>query len=535
LNNNHSHFNLICLLLFCFLANNTIAQETHPFESSSRCIACHSNIKTDEDHSLSIGYDWRSSMMANAAIDPYWQAGVRRETLIHPEHSDEIQDICATCHMPMYRYSQNLQGMLANVFEVLSNQDTYDASLAIDGVSCLACHQMSPEHLGEEASYSGQFKLDIAELENDRYVYGPYDINEALMQVMRSSSSFVPQQGTHIRSSELCASCHTLFTDTLDASGNVIGVFPEQTPYIEWLESSYKDTQSCQSCHMPEHENVPITSVLGESREILASHGFVGSNAFMLEILANNREQLNVRATENELNRHISDTINFLQNESATIQIENIDFLSGFLSFDIRVENLAGHKLPTAYPSRRAWLHILIADELGNIIFQSGEANPDGSITGNINDFDPEKYEPHYEIITQQDEVQIYEPILIDEYGNITTSLLSALSYAKDNRLLPRGIYHDNKNQAINPKGNAKNDQNFSNGMDITSFSVAIPAAINLRIFAELLYQPIGYRWAENHDIYRSDESNRFLTLYRENSNKSYVTLSSDSIDISNY
>ena len=40
-------------------------------------------------------------MMANSARDPYWQAGVRRETIDHPTHAAEIQDECAACHMPM--------------------------------------------------------------------------------------------------------------------------------------------------------------------------------------------------------------------------------------------------------------------------------------------------------------------------------------------------------------------------------------------------------------------------------------------------
>ena len=48
--------------------------------------------------------DWRSTMMANAARDPYWQASVRREILDHPKLTAAIEDKCATCHMPMARY-----------------------------------------------------------------------------------------------------------------------------------------------------------------------------------------------------------------------------------------------------------------------------------------------------------------------------------------------------------------------------------------------------------------------------------------------
>ena len=32
--------------------------------------------------------------------------------------------------------------------------------------------------------------------------------------------------------------------------GEVLGEFPEQMPYQEWLHSEYKEAKSCQSCHM---------------------------------------------------------------------------------------------------------------------------------------------------------------------------------------------------------------------------------------------------------------------------------------------
>ena len=37
----------------------------------------------------------------------------------------------------------------------------------------------------------------------------------------------------------------------------------------------------------------------------------------------------------------------------------------GRLHADVVVENLGGHKLPTAYPSRRAWLHVIVRDRSG--------------------------------------------------------------------------------------------------------------------------------------------------------------------------
>ena len=84
-----------------------------------------------------------------------------------------------------------------------------------------------------------------------------------------STGGFQPTENTdHIRKSELCATCHTLFTTAFGPDGKVVGSLPEQVPYQEWLNSDYKTKQTCQDCHMPVvQEPVPITRVFGVPRE----------------------------------------------------------------------------------------------------------------------------------------------------------------------------------------------------------------------------------------------------------------------------
>ena len=55
------------------------------FQTSDRCFACHNGLSTAAGEDISIGLSWRPTMMANSARDPYWQAGVRRESMDHPE------------------------------------------------------------------------------------------------------------------------------------------------------------------------------------------------------------------------------------------------------------------------------------------------------------------------------------------------------------------------------------------------------------------------------------------------------------------
>ena len=88
----------------------TVPGDAHPamsaaagdiFLTSDRCLACHKGVQTSSGEDVSIGYAWRPTMMANSGRDPYWQAAVRREITDHPEASEEIQNECSRCHMPM--------------------------------------------------------------------------------------------------------------------------------------------------------------------------------------------------------------------------------------------------------------------------------------------------------------------------------------------------------------------------------------------------------------------------------------------------
>src|SRR5262249_23729555 len=181
------------------------------------------------------------------------------------------------------------------------------------------------------------------------------------------------------------------------------------------------------------------------------------------------------------------------------LSIENVQASGGRFEADVVIENRTGHKLPTAYPSRRAWLHVAVRDRDGRVVFESGALRRDGSIVGNDNDADPLKYEPHYTTITEPGQVQIYEDIIGDARGAVTTGLLTGVKYLKDNRLLPHGFDKHTTDREIAVVGGAIADPDFTAGGDRVHFSVAVGGAPGpLRIEAELWYQPIGYRWAHN-------------------------------------
>src|SRR5437762_8083778 len=117
---------------------------TPQFRTSDRCIACHNGLVTASGEDISIGFDWRSSTMANSSRDPYWQASVRRESIDHPESTAAIEDECSICHMPIPTYEAMLRGARGQVFAhlPLSRQDK-DGRPAADGASCAVFHQIS--------------------------------------------------------------------------------------------------------------------------------------------------------------------------------------------------------------------------------------------------------------------------------------------------------------------------------------------------------------------------------------------------------
>lgn len=496
------------------------------FRTSSHCASCHTNLKTAKGEDASIEGDWRGSIMANAARDPYWQGSVRREVLDHPQASEAIQTECATCHMPLEFLQDKAQGHGTEIFKRLPFHAGDADDAAADGVSCTVCHQIQSTGLGTPATYSGNFNV-AAPGTQPRPLFGPFDEPDRVGKIHVVSTGYTTVESAHIRDAGLCGSCHTLYTTTLGPDGKAAGKLPEQMPYLEWLHSDYKDKQTCQDCHMPAVEGqAMIASLMGQPREGVRLHSFVGANFLMDNIFQAHREDLAVGADDAALKAAAAQTQSFLQAKAAQVDVTAEQMGGGEIAFAVRVKNLAGHKLPTAYPSRRAWLHVTVTGPDGRAVFESGKLNADGSIAGNANDADATRYSPHYAVITKSDEVEIFEPILGDSQGHVTTALLSATQYLKDNRILPAGFDKQSASADIAVRGKAADDPGFTAGSCVTKYEIPINGAAGpFHVSAELLYQPIGYRWAHNLAPYQAGETQRFVHEYDEAAAHSAVVL----------
>jgi hypothetical protein len=252
----------------------------------------------------------------------------------------------------------------------------------------------------------------------------------------------------------------------------------------------------------------------------------------MLRILNRYRAELAVEALPPELDAAELQTRELLT-RAAKVEAKPGPVEAGRVVVDVEVTNLTGHKLPTAYPSRRAWLHVVVREGSGATVFESGALTSAGRIVGNDNDDDRSRYEPHHREITRPDEVQIYESILQDQHGAVTTGLLTGLSYVKDNRVLPRGFDKTTADPDVAVHGDAASDPAFVGGSDRTRYAIDVSRARGpFRVNVELWYQPIGYRWAQNLRLRPAPETDRFVAYYESMANVSGIVLARDSVTV---
>ncbi len=487
------------------------------FAGSGLCAVCHTGMTDSAGANVSIDAAWRVTMMANAARDPYFQASVRGEIISNPSLQAVIEDTCSQCHTPMARYTVGATGDKSKLFgDGFLNPSNPQHAMALDGVSCTVCHQIRSERLGQPTSFDAGFAIDTSTPAGNRLVYGPFSVTDAQAALMKASSGFPPAQGPQIKQAELCATCHTLYTPYVDATGKVVGQFPEQMAYLEWQNSAYAGKQVCQDCHMPLAQGgVKLSVTGGDPRSPFFQHTFAGGNTYMVSILQAFGADLGVAASSDQLGAKLASMTDYDKTHVATLALDQTTLNGTKLSTNVIVKNLAGHKFPTGFPSRRAWLHVTVRDVDGRVIFESGAVKPDGLIVGNINDTDPAKFEPYFSEITSPDQVQIYEAIMGDTDGKVTTTLLRGAAYLKDDRLLPQGFDKAAAVKDIQVIGDAEKAKDFVGGGDAVHYVVDLSTAKGpFKLTAELLYQSIAYRWAQNLKQYNSAETARFLGYY---------------------
>lgn len=511
-----------CVLIFlsAFTAHAEDASFiTSHFSGSDNCAFCHDGLTDTSGENVSIARDWEASMMANSTKDPFWRAKVATELERNAHLTSIINDTCTRCHAPVANHEiTQVQGGEVTLFGPDGILDPghalYDGGM--NGVTCTVCHQITDDPaLGTLDGFSGQFNID-----DTKTIYGQY--SDIFGQPMVNNTGYTPTYGAHVSDSAMCATCHNLKTPFVDSNGILLTStpdqeFPEQMPYTEWENSIFDDAgsnpQSCQDCHMPK----TTSKVSNRPRWLGAKDGFskhhlVGANTTMLTLLRDNAAELDVTSPNMDLG--ISRARAMLQS-SVNISIQSASVTDGILQARVNLENNSGHKTPSGYPSRRMWLNFKVTDSNNDVVFESGRINPDGSIVGADNDVDQTRVEPHYDLITAADQVQIYEPVMGDSDGNVTYTLLRGAYYLKDNRLTPKGFDKLVVPNDVAVLGGAEDDDNFNQGSDEIAYQIPVAVSGELTVSVALNYQTIAHGYLQ--DLYRDDHLEQvqaFRTLY---------------------
>ena len=495
---------------------------TADFSGSGNCSLCHGLLLDESANDVSIDTHWRSTMMANAARDPYYLAKISSEIVHNPALAATIQEKCAVCHMPMAHTQAKVDGQPSAVLAPGFSDPKHPLhDVALDGVSCTVCHQVEDRGLGTKESFSGGFVIDTSTEPPHRKAYGP--IPDPYTANMPAMVGYVPLLGEQVKKAQLCGVCHTLYTPYLDEKGAVAGEFPEQTPLLEWQHSAYAQMgMTCQSCHMPAAEGGAAISNRPNPPKIplrspFFQHHFVGGNVLMLNLYKAQVDNLGLACSVDNLDATLQRVSNQLQNRSIALSLADAEVAKDALSLVVRLENMAGHKFPAGFPSRRVWIHLKVTDASGAIVFESGQPRADGTIVGCDADDDAAAYEEHYDTISSPDQVQIYEPIMQDRNQKVTYTLLEAAGYLKDNRLLPRGFDKETAGDDYAVHGLAGVDKNFLGGADEVTYQISTAGHSGLfKVSVQVLYQTIGYGFIRDMQGYDTPLVKEFLGYYEE-------------------
>ena len=368
-----------------------------------------------------------------------------------------------------------------------------------------------------ENLFSGEANYDTSGV-----MYGPYD--QPFAAPMNDFVGFEPLYSEHINSSGICASCHTLLTSSVDLEGNPTGrKFVEQATYHEWINSAYDDDgsspQSCQNCHMRRLEDKVVISanyIFLQPRSPYALHDLVGANSTMVELMMENKEALDIDIEDQHFQETIEKTIEMLQRKSVDTELTEVGQTKDSIFFDFEITNRAGHKFPSGYPSRRVFIEFVLSTEEGDTLFSSGTIDEEYEVKGQS----PE-VEPHHNVISNEDQVQIYELALGDVNGSFTTLLERSDVALKDNRLPPLGFRKDHiVYDTTKIYGQALTDEDFNTdgdqegtGADVVHFRIAKNDIEGHAIVtSKVYYQSMPPRWMNP----MLSESSEAIDIFRD-------------------
>jgi hypothetical protein len=492
--------------------------------TASLCVGCHSAGGTGLQFDMTLPGPggkllnlspygtWRTSPKGLAGRDPIFFAQLASETeTFHPESSAFVQDTCLGCHAVQGQRQFATDRRSTNgVCEPFARKDldaipfmadnevrelAHYAALGRDGVSCTSCHSMvlgktanataaaaphnacvverqdrtNPGLNGLARTFTGNFLLGPP---GD--IYGPFE--QPRRKPMASATGMTAIHSTHVKSAELCASCHTVHLPVLHR-GKAIARTYEQATYPEWAFSAFRTgttadgelpygrgetARTCQDCHMPSRDSVgrPFQSKIATIQEYsnfpqaehtlpaqdidlpvrdgYARHTLVGLNVFLIQMAKQFPHVLGIRTEDPMLTAKrgvdsLVTTENAMldqaANRTANVAVSEVRRERDAVSAKVTITNFAGHKFPSGVAFRRAFIEFSVLDARDRVLWSSGRTNGVGviiddkgaPIAGELRwrtdcsaRINPaaRAHQPHFQTVTRQDQAQIYEELL---------------------------------------------------------------------------------------------------------------------------
>jgi hypothetical protein len=505
------------------------------FVSAGRCAGCHGHdslgiaMVAGDGEDVNVVDDWRSTLMANSSRDPFFRAKMEHERLVNPGIADTIGHNCLKCHAPLAVFEEKMKGAPPFTVEMM---DT--SVFARDGVSCLACHMQNPASGGHV--FSGNLQFDSAR------VWGPYTDEQINPNIMQYFVNYTPDQGSNILDGSVCAGCHTAINQPVDLQGNPTGTsFYEQTQWQEFKNSVYFGTdQNCRSCHLPRIQDsvvLAIDYIFLHGQSPFGKHHLVGGSAYMLKILKDHIGPLGIPATPVQFDSTIARSA-ALRKTAMTMDLQVADRTSDSLFVDVGLTNLTGHKFPSGFPNRRAFVQLLAIGATGDTLFNSGSWDSTYEVIGN-----DLPYEPHHNVIDQPGQAQIYEFVMGDVDSNVTTTLLRAVHRLKDNRLVPVGYSLSHPSQDTSAvAGLALADPDFNHdpdgvegdGGDIVHYHIPLGGYTGaVEVKARVWFQQVPPRWNDEMFSFHGARIDSFRTMYANADNLPELVVADSSVSLS--
>ena len=207
----------------------------------------------------------------------------------------------------------------------------------------------------------------------------------------------------------------------------------------------------------PTTESLPLEDIKLTQVDHYSRHSLHGLNVFLNQMFQQFPLILGFRQIDYETTDNVEPSLITNQysmnamadKETATATVEPYTISGNTLSATVTVTNKAGHYLPSGVGFRRVFVEFLVIGKSGSRLWASGRTNKLGQLVDGLTDnvlpsedtlANSTLWQPHYEKITKSNQVQIYQEVILDENGSVTTSFIRRFDHVKDNRIRGKGF-----------------------------------------------------------------------------------------------